>query len=134
MTRQWIAASLPGTALPARLRESATIGVLAVAVCALVSVGAAASATGHVYEALGKTSVAAPAPQTVGGGGVGNDAAGGGGVGNDDAAGGGGVGDFAVGGGGVGDFTVGGGGVGDDAVGGGGVSDFAAGGGGVGNY
>ena len=123
MTRQWIAASLPGTALPARLRESATIGVLAVAVCALVSVGAAASATGHVYEALGKTSVAAPAPQTVGGGGVGNDAAGGGGVG-----------DFAVGGGGVGNFTVGGGGVGDDAVGGGGVSDFAAGGGGVGNY
>jgi hypothetical protein len=96
MTRQWIAAFLPGTALPARPTRKATIGVLAVAVCALMAPGAVASAhsaTDHVYAALGQTSVTGPAPDAAGGGGVSDNAGGGGGV-HDNCVGGGGVGDY----------------------------------------
>ena len=92
MTRQWIAALLPGTALPARPTRRATIGVLAVATCALMSVGAVASAhsaTDHVYAALGNTGVTGVAPDASGGGGISDNAAVGG-V-QDNCAGGGGV-------------------------------------------
>jgi hypothetical protein len=86
MTRQWIAALLPGTARPARPTRRATIGVLVMAVCALMSLGAVASAhptTDHVYAALGDASVAGPSPDAAGDGGVQDNCAGGGGVGDD---------------------------------------------------
>jgi hypothetical protein len=77
MTRQWIAA------LPARPTRRVTIGVLGVAACALMSLGAVASAHSapdHVYAALGDTSVAGPNLNAAGGGGVQDNCAGGGGV------------------------------------------------------
>jgi hypothetical protein len=57
--------------------------VLAVAACALTSLGTAASAqsaTDHVYATLGQTSVTGPIPDAGGGGGVHDTAVGGGGV------------------------------------------------------
>jgi hypothetical protein len=79
--------------LPARPRTRATIGVLAVAACGLMSLGTAASAhsaTDHMYATLGQTSVTGPIPDAGGGGGTHDDAVGGGGV-HENGAGGGGV-------------------------------------------
>jgi hypothetical protein len=73
MTRKWIAPLLPGVALAARSRTRATVGGLLVAACAVMALSGAASAhspTGHVYAALGETSVTAPIPDCAGGGGV----------------------------------------------------------------
>jgi hypothetical protein len=72
MTRKWI----PGVVLTARPRARTLIGGLAVAACAVMALSTAASAhsaTDHVHAALGQTSITAPIPDCVGGGGVGND-------------------------------------------------------------
>jgi hypothetical protein len=72
MTRKWIAGLLAGVVAPARLRTRATVGVLAVAACGLMSLGTAASAqsaTDHVFATLGQTSVTGLVPDAVGGGG-----------------------------------------------------------------
>jgi hypothetical protein len=125
MTRQWIAALLPGTVLLTKPGKTATIGVLVVTACALMSPGTAASAhsaTDRVHLAFGQTGITEPTPGATGGGGVHETAVGGGGVHNE-AVGGGGVHNEAVGGGGGHETAVGGGGVHEDCAGGGGVSD-----------
>jgi len=72
MTRKRI----PGVVLTARPSARAVIGGLAVAAtCAVMVLSAAASAhsaTDHVHAALGQTSITAPIPDCVGGGGVGD--------------------------------------------------------------
>jgi hypothetical protein len=73
MATKRIAGLLPGVVPPARPRTRATIGVLAVAACGLMSLGTAASAqsaTDHVYATLGQTSVTGLVPDAAGGGGV----------------------------------------------------------------
>jgi hypothetical protein len=75
MATKWIAGLLAGVVAPARPRARATIGVLAVAACGLLSLGAAASAqsaTDHVSATLAQTSVTGLVPDAVGGGGSGD--------------------------------------------------------------
>jgi hypothetical protein len=75
MARKWIAGLLAGVVAPAWPRARVTVGVLAVAVCGLLSLGTAASAqsaTDHVFAALGQTSVTGLVPDAVGGGGSGD--------------------------------------------------------------
>jgi hypothetical protein len=71
MARKWIAGL---HVAPARRRTRATVGVLAVAACGLLSLGSAASAqsaTDRVFAPLGQTSVTGAVPDAVGGGGTG---------------------------------------------------------------
>jgi len=75
MTRKRIATLLPAVALTAKPNTRTVIGGLAVAACAVMALSTAASAhsaTTHVYTALGRTSITAPIPDCVGGGGVGD--------------------------------------------------------------
>jgi hypothetical protein len=72
MARKWIAGLLAGVVAPARPRIRVTVGVLAVAVFGVMSLGAAASArsaTDRVFATLGQSSVTGLVPDAVGGGG-----------------------------------------------------------------
>jgi hypothetical protein len=74
MARKWIAGLVAGVVAPARPRTRATVGVLAVATCGLMSLGMAASAQSapdRVFAALGQTSITGPVSDAVGGGGTG---------------------------------------------------------------
>jgi hypothetical protein len=74
MATKRIAGLLAGVVPPARLGTRATVGVLAVAACGVMSLGTAASvqsATDHVHATLGQTSVTGLVPDAGGGGGTG---------------------------------------------------------------
>jgi hypothetical protein len=83
MATQWIAGLRADVVAPARSRARAAVGALAAAVCGLMLLGPAGSATDHVYALSGQTGVTGllhdapggvqdfgPAPDCAGGGGV----------------------------------------------------------------